>query len=288
MFLDKDKKGIYFWVFVSVLSVVVWYLVFLYGLNRDFKMYFLDVGQGDAIFIETPDRFQVLIDGGPDNSILSELSSVMPFYDKSIDLLILTHPQKDHIFGLLEVLQRYKVDAVLFSSVGNDNNLFFEFKDIIKRKNIKTIEPKSGLSLNLGKFSKADVLYPFENVSGMEFKNLNDISLALLLKFSDKRFFLSGDAGKKEEMDIVNLGMNLNIDVLKLNHHGSANSNSEIFLNWANPDFFVVSVGRDNTYGHPAEEVLNRLKDKKVLRTDIDGRIKFYTNGEYLKYETEF
>ncbi len=284
----NNKSGIYFWVFIFCFTIIVWSSVFLYGFDGKLKVYFLNVGQGDAIFIETPDKFQVLVDGGPDNSILSELSSVMPFYDKSIDLLVLTHPQKDHIFGLIDVLKRYEVKNVLFSSIQYKSNIYDEFKKIIKEKNINFIEAKAGKSLVLGDLVKMDLIYPFFDASSKKVKNPNDISLAFVLTFLEKKFLFAGDAELKEEIDLVNSGIDIDVDVLKLNHHGSNTSNSELFLEKTSPDIAVISVGKDNPYKHPSKEVLERIKDIKILRTDINGKIIIKTDGFKLKYQTEF
>ena len=271
-----------------VCVVLVWFFVFSYGLDKNLKVYFLDVGQGDAVFIETPDKVQVLIDGGPDNSVLSELSEIMPFYDKEIDLLVLSHPQKDHIFGLIEVLKRYKVKSVLFSEIEYKNSFYDEFKKIVSEKSINKIEAKAGVSLALGEFVLADVLYPFSDISGEEISDPNDASLALMVSFLDKKFLFAGDAELKEELELVNSGIDIDVDVLKADHHGSKTSNSELFLESTTPEFFVISVGKKNPYRHPSDIVLERLKNTKVLRTDLSGMVKIITDGRVLKYETEF
>lgn len=278
-----------FYIFASLLIVVfaVWFPVFTYGYNGSLKVYFLNVGQGDASFIETPEHIQVLIDGGPDSSVLSELSSVMPFYDRKIDILILSHPQKDHIFGLVEVLKRYEVGNVVFTSIEYKNSAYDEFKKIVEEKNINKIEARAGTQIKIGQYAFLDILYPFEDMSGKLVGNPNDVSIAVKLNFLGKEFFFAGDAELKEEVELVNSGEDVDIDVLKVSHHGSKTSSSELFLEKTTPEIAVISVGKNNSYGHPHQEVLERFENIKTLRTDINGRIQVTTDGLSLNYQTK-
>ena len=269
------------------LIIVVWSFVFVYENDSKFKVYYLDIGQGDSIFIETPEKFQVLIDGGPDNSVLSELSSIMPFYDREIDLLVLSHPQQDHLFGLIEVLKRYKVKNILFASVEYDSGFYDEFKRLVDEKNINKIEAKAGLKLDIGEIAFIDILYPFYDVSGSDSDNANDVSLAFIVNFLNKKFIFSGDAELKEELDLVNSNLDIKADVLKVGHHGSKTSTSELFLDKVNPEIAVISVGENNPYNHPSDIVMERLKDIKTFRTDIDGMVTISTDGLSLDYKTE-
>src|SRR3990170_5373914 len=144
------KFKLYLTLSIIIAAVLAWTAVF-YSLPDDrLKFYALDVGQGDAIFIETPRKAQVLIDGGPDMKVLAQLSAVMPFYDRSIDLIIITHPQEDHMFGLAEVLKRYKVGRVLTTGVNYKSKTYEEFKRIIKEKNISVTMARAGQRINLG------------------------------------------------------------------------------------------------------------------------------------------
>src|SRR3989338_6866556 len=222
-------------------AVLAWTAVF-YSLPDDrLKFYALDVGQGDAIFIETPRKAQVLIDGGPDMKVLGQLSAVMPFYDRSIDLLVLTHPQEDHMFGLVEVLKRYRVDKVLMTGVNYPTGTYKEFKRVIEEKKIPVIIVRAGQRVNLGGDGVIDILYPNENLSSVDFPgDLNDSSIAALLRFGEKRFLTMGDAGIKEELDIINSGQ-ADIDVLKISHHGSRFSTRAPFLEKTNPENALVS-----------------------------------------------
>ena len=267
-------------------AVLAWTAVF-YSLPDDrLKFYALDVGQGDAIFIETPRKAQVLIDGGPDMKVLGQLSAVMPFYDRSIDLLVLTHPQEDHMFGLVEVLKRYRVDKVLMTGVNYPTGTYKEFKRVIEEKKIPVIIVRAGQKINLGGDGVIDILYPNENLSSVDFPgDVNDSSVAALLRFGEKKFLTMGDAGIKEELDIINSGQ-ADIDVLKVSHHGSRFSTSVLFLEKTTPGIALISAGARNSYGHPHGDTLERLGNIPVYRTDTQGRIAVITDGEKLIVKT--
>ena len=267
-------------------AVLAWTAVF-YSLPDDrLKFYALDVGQGDAIFIETPRKAQVLIDGGPDMKVLGQLSAVMPFYDRSIDLLVLTHPQEDHMFGLVEVLKRYRVDKVLMTGANYPTGTYKEFKRVIEEKKIPVIIVRAGQKINLGGDGVIDILYPNENLSSVDFPgDVNDSSVAALLRFGEKKFLTMGDAGIKEELDIINSGQ-ADIDVLKVSHHGSRFSTSALFLEKTTPGIALISAGARNSYGHPHGDTLERLGNIPVYRTDTQGRIAVITDGEKLIVKT--
>src|SRR3989304_5357026 len=192
----------------------------------------------------------------------------MPFYDRSIDLLILTHPQEDHMFGLAEVLKRYKVGWVLRTGVNYRSKTYQQFKRVIKDKNIPVVIAHAGQRVNLGGDGVIDILYPQENLSGVDFPgDVNDSSVAALLRFGGKKFLTMGDAGIKEELDIINSGQ-ADIDVLKVSHHGSRFSTNALFLEKTTPEIALVSAGAHNPYGHPPGDTLERLGNIPVYRTD--------------------
>ncbi|MBI1755165.1 MBL fold metallo-hydrolase [Candidatus Azambacteria bacterium] len=253
------------------------------------RVWALDIGQGDSFFIETPRHTQVIIDGGPSAKVLSELSSVMPFYDKTIDLMVLTHPQEDHIFGLVEVLKRYRVENVLMTGVGYTSATYDEFKRLLKEKNVHVFIAQAGERVYLDEGATIDALYPLENLSGREFsaQDVNDTSVATLFSFGAKKFLFLGDATMKEETDLINSGENIDIDVLKLSHHGSKTSTSQLFLDKTTPELAFASMGYKNRYGHPHKEVLDRLGAIPFYRTDTQGRIEIATDGNTVSVKTE-
>ncbi|XOB46203.1 MAG: ComEC/Rec2 family competence protein [Candidatus Nealsonbacteria bacterium] len=283
--IEKDKKLI-FWILVTLFCVNIFAWSVVYDLNKPqfLEVSFFDVGQGDAIFIETPNNYQILIDGGPTSAVLEKLGKEMPFWDRTIDLIVLTHPEHDHIAGLLEVLKRYKVDFILWSGVLKDTGEYKEWKKLIEDEDVKTKIAKIGQKILTPKIF-FDVLYPFEDLEGKEVKNTNNTSIALRLVFNNNSFIFTGDLYKSIEKKLVDRELYLNSDVLKVGHHGSKTSTSEKFLEEVNPEITVISVGKENSYGHPHPEVLDILDkyDIKVLRTDRDGDIKIFSDGENLK-----
>ena len=267
------------------LNIACWQEVFVLASSNNLKVDFLDVGQGDSAFIETPEMHQILIDGGPGSSVLGKLSENMPFWDRSIDLIILTHPESDHMQGLLNVLQRYKADYILWSGVKKSAPEYDEWiKVLAKQKNMgaKIIVAQAGQEIKAGNVF-IDTLYPLENIEGKDLKNTsNDTCVVSRLIFGKNSFLFTGDISSVTEKNIVNSKENILSDVLKVAHHGSKYSTSDLFLQNVKPKIAVISVGAKNTYGHPTPETLQRLENSgiKIFRTDKDGDIKIESDGE--------
>lgn len=278
----KNNFKYFFLGLLFLATFFVWYAVYAED-GRELEVYFLDVGQGDAIFIQAPGGNQVLIDGGPNKAVLGELARVMPFYDRSIDMVIESHPDSDHIGGLPEVLNRYDVGMVMESGVNSDSAVYLETEKIINKKNIKKVLARRGIRINLDDGAFLDILFPDRDPSGWD---TNDASIIAKLQYGGKSFLFTGDSPQKVEKYLVSLGgKNLDSDVLKVGHHGSKTSSSEEFLGYISPEYVVISVGKDNRYGHPHQEILDRLAKfgVKILRTDESGTIKIKTNGENLQ-----
>ncbi len=275
-------------VVLALAALMVWQAVFASLPSDRLVFYSLDVGQGDATFIETPRHRQILIDGGPDQSVLSQLGAVLPWYDKTIDLLILTHPQEDHMLGLIPVLERYRVGAVLTTGVNYQTSTYAEFKKILADKNIPVYRARAGQSIRFDDGVALDIVYPFDDLSGKDFSgDVNDASVASRITFGSKKFLVMGDAGMLEETNLINSGEDINIDVLKVSHHGSRTSTSRLFLEKTTPSVAVISVGARNRYGHPTKETLDRLNGVSVYRTDRNGRVEIDTDGKTLRTKTE-
>ncbi len=277
--------------FVILLSLGNFYLwQYILQLDGNLRVVFFDVGQGDSIFIETPYKHQILIDGGPDSRILEKLNKEMPFWDKTIDLVILTHPEKDHLKGLLKVLERYKVEQILWTGVIHKTADYDKWKELIKKEKARITIAQAPQKIKAGKVF-LDVLYPFENLEGEEFKDSNDTSIVSRLIFGNSSFLFTGDITKSAEKKILfrcreKADCFLDSDILKVAHHGSKTSTSEEFLREVSPEIAVISCGKNNPYHHPHQEVLKNLKDfaKKVLRTDQQGDIKISSNGGNYHY----
>ena len=264
---------------------VIWYTAFYFESRQDLLVNFFDVGQGDAIFIEFPDGNQILIDGGPDKTVLSRLGSTLPFWDRSIDLLILTHPHADHLDGLLEVLKRYKIGMVLESGVLHSIPEYQEWQKLLEEKKVLVVFARAGQKIKIGDDFYFDVLSPFEDMSGQSKKNPHDGTVVTRLVYGENSFLFMGDAEKPIEYRLVwESPLVLDSDVLKVGHHGSKTSSTKEFLEAVTPEVAIIQVGKKNRYGHPTQEVLDRLLavGAKVLRNDLEGNIRFISNGTNL------
>jgi len=273
------------------LNIIAWSVV--WDLNKPgfLEVVFFDIGEGDSIFIETPQRHQILIDGGPTSAILEKLVDEMPFFDRTIDLIILTHPEKDHLFGLLEVLKRYKVKNILWTGIIRETAEWQEWKRLIEKEGAeikitqsgqKIIFPVVQNSYDRGNFGQLvlNILFPSENLEGHVLKDSNDTSIVAKLVFREISFLFTGDITKRAEK-----GLMVDSDVLKVAHHGSKSSSGSDFLEAVSPEIAVISAGKDNRYGHPHQEVLETLERYgiTVLRTDRNGDIKIISDGSNLK-----
>ena len=281
--MNKNNKNVVFWVLIILFLFNSLALAVVYDLNKPqfLEVIFFDIGQGDAIFIEKGD-YQILIDGGPSSVILEKLGAQMPFWDRTIDLVILTHPEHDHIAGLIEVLKRYKVENILWTGVLRDTAEYEELVRLIENEDSNVKIAQAGQRITTPDNLFLEILYPFENLTGQSIKNTNNTSIIIRLLFSNNCFLFMGDAYKSIERKIIDRGSSLNCNFLKVGHHGSKTSTSKELLEAVSPEIAVISAGRDNRYGHPSEEVLEILNDYgiKVLRTDELGDIKIISNGQ--------
>jgi competence protein ComEC len=281
----KKEFIVFSFIFLFLSNILAWLVVSDLSKPALLKVVFFDVGQGDAIFIETPKRHQILIDGGPTSSILEKLSKEMPFWDRTIDLVILTHPERDHLFGLLDVLKRYKIENILWTGIIREIPEYKKWKELIEKEKSEIKIAKAGLKIFASDFLMK-ILYPFESLEGKKYQNSNETSIVSKLIFDKISFLFTGDILKKQEKELIDQYSDfLESNILKLAHHGSKSSNSEEFLREVLPEIAIISVGRENKYGHPHQEVLERLEkyDIKILRTDRDKDIKIISNGK--KYE---
>lgn len=249
---------------------------------KNLEVNFFDVGQGDAIFIKTPNHQKILIDGGPDNKIIYKLGHNLPFYEKEIDLMILTHPHADHLTGLIEILKRYKVKKIISTGVMHKTPEYIEWLEEIKKQDVPMEIAKAGQVINFGENLQMEILYPFLDLASKEVENLNNTSIVSKLTFGKTSFLFTGDAGSEVEQELIESKTNLKADVLKVAHHGSKDATSQKFLDKVQPKYAVISVGEKNMFGHPSRAVINRLErmNVQIFRTDKDGDIKILSDGE--------
>lgn len=208
----------------------------------------------------------------------------MPFYDRTIDLIILTHPEHDHFSGLLEVLKRYRVENILWTGVVRDTAEYREWVELIQAEEANIYIAEAGQRIETGQMS-VDILYPFENMADEFVKDANNTSIVARLIFGENSFLFTGDIIQSLEKEIMQSKAKVDSDVLKVGHHGSKTSTSLEFLNEVSPEIAVIQVGQDNSYGHPAEETLASLANYgiKVLRTDLNKDIKILCNLQSLR-----
>jgi competence protein ComEC len=284
--IRKNFK-IYFLFFLIILNLFIFY--FLFQLNHQVLVVsFLDVGQGDAIFIDMPNGRQMLIDGGPNNSVLRELGKVMPFYDRSIDVVLATHADQDHIGGLVEVLKRFEVDLFIRTNATSTSAVYQELAELIKTKNIKEEIIISPTDLFFGSGVDFNIIFPNQDTAGWE---VNDSSIVSKLTYGDNSFLFTGDAPKLIENYLVEkYGSFLDSDVLKIGHHGSKTSSSELFVGTVSPLYSVISAGANNSYGHPNAEVLDILKNfsENILATLGQGLVSIVSDGQNLNVVAGF
>lgn len=244
---------------------------------------FLDVGQGDAIFIESPTGVQILVDGGPGRSTLRALGSVMPFYDRSIDALLVTNPDQDHFAGFLDVLERYRVSQIFEPGTEKNSEAYQDFQRHVEAEAAEHLIARRGQVLDLGGGAYLRVLFPDRDVSGFD---TNTGSVVAQLIYGETEVLLMGDAPEAIEKYIVSLdGGALKSDILKIGHHGSKTSTSNELLGLAAPSVAIASLGADNRYGHPHAEVVERLQKFEIpfLRTDEEGTVVYRSNGKIFK-----
>lgn len=246
--------------------------------SGELRVWFFDVGQGDSILIETPDHHQILVDGGPSQEVLSKLGQVMPPWDRSIDAIVLTHPHKDHVAGLVSVLERYDVAAVYDGGALSHTGEMDAFESDTVAESAAPNHLVAGERFVYGDVT-LDVLAPTRLIDGAYPKDPNEASVVLLLTYRDTTVLLMGDAPDDVERDILpSVG---DVDVLKIGHHGSRTSSSVEFLDDVTPEFAIISCGIDNSYGHPHPATIQRLDDRnvRVERTDLDGDILLSSAG---------
>ncbi|MDP3769558.1 MAG: MBL fold metallo-hydrolase [Candidatus Sungbacteria bacterium] len=276
----KNYKIIFFTA-LALITVLVWYAALSLALHRNLVIHFFDVGQGDAAFMELPNGRQVLIDGGPGSGILAKLGSVMPFWDRTIDLVIVTHPHADHLDGLIDVLKRYTVRMVIESGAAYPSADYSQWQRLLKEKNVNVVSARAGQHVALSDMARLDILTPTQDFSQQTPANIHDAIVISRISYGSTTILFMGDAEKMSEYQMLFSGMPIASDVLKIGHHGSKTSSVQDFLAAVHPQYAVISVGRKNRYGHPHQEVIERIKKLGIslLRTDTDGDIVFESDG---------
>ncbi len=240
------------------------------------KLVVLNIGQGDAIYLHTEQGADILIDGGPDRTVLERLGEVMPFWDRTIELVVLTHPHADHLNGLVALLDYYHVEQVWLTKVSQEHNVTNQlWLKGLANQDTKIQYVQAGETWSLSDHEIFRVLYPFADTPLDAIEDLNDTSVVTQYEFSGHKVLLMGDVTSNVESQLLAQQVLSPVDILKVCHHGSRYSSSPEFLAVVHPQIAIISAGIDNDYHHPHTETLERLKNigTKIYRTDQMGNI---------------
>lgn len=272
--------------FLILLPIMVLLMqIFSFSRLEEMRVSFLDIGQGDAILVQTPSGHKMLIDGGANDTVLTRLSEELGYFDTSIDVLVATHPDADHVTGLIPVLERYNVKYILVSGSESDTGMFHDFSDHTQAEGAVIREAHKGDAIDFGDGVVATILHPQK---GQIFKETNDASVSMVITYGDESFLLTGDLPSSYEDDIISNALPRKVTVYKAGHHGSKTSSGVQLLSYIKPEYAVVSAGKDNRYGHPNTDTMERLAKyaKETLSTIDRGTITFVMDGKSLELET--
>lgn len=290
----KRRKGSLFGILVVVIMAVICYISnSTPGVppTRDYTsipdgtlvVRFVDVGQGDCEIIQLPDGTNIIIDGGPASNQKELLEEIDSYGIEKFDYVIATHPHEDHIGGLDEVIKKYDIGKVYLPKVSSTSDAFFNMAETIKEKGVVTVCAKAGEILIDTEDTKAEFLAPVKD----KYDDTNNYSAVLKLTHCGFDLLFMGDAEGDSEQDMMRMGADLDADVLKVGHHGSSTSSLERFIGKVSPDYAIIEVGEDNSYGHPHREILQRLDGVEVFRTDINGTVTLTYNEDGVNITTE-
>ncbi|MEI6288308.1 MAG: MBL fold metallo-hydrolase [Actinomycetota bacterium] len=241
---------------------------------------FFDVGQGDSELIRLPGGENILVDGGPDNKVLEKLGEHLPFYNKNIDLLILTHPHSDHLKGLVEVLNRYEVKKIMMTGVLYSSAVYSEFLKEIKNKNIPVEIIDHWQEIKIDDSVLLSILWPEKSLDGQSMENINNSSIVFKIIYGSTTALFMGDDESEEKLLFVTSTMKS--DILKVGHYGSVNANDKNFLSAVSPAYAIIPVGKNNTYKLPGYRTLFNLRqlNAKIFRTDENGDVELFSDGK--------
>ena len=270
---------LYLFIF-AVFDCLVWYAVFASLPNTDLKLYFLNVGQGDSQFVVLPHGVKFMIDGGSANNVLAELPKALTSFDRYIDFLIVTHTDLDHLTGLIGVLKNYEVGAVVYNGKGSDSPELREFSRLLIERHTPVVVLGEGDTISYNG-SVLHILSPGLEVFSSAAPN--DSAIVMELESKNSKTLFTSDIAFLTE-DIILKRYDLDIDILKVAHHGSRFATSKEFLAEATPKVSVIQVGKNN-YGHPTPQTLQNLKesDTTLYRNDLDGTIELVVDGKSIK-----
>ena len=257
---------------IKILVFILSLSVFIYG-YREYKVLgyqldqisFFNIGQGDASLITSKRGDRIIIDCGPSSKIIDQLETKLSFWSQHIDMLIITHGDRDHYGGCKDIIERFQVNKVMINGVFDSKNKSYqELLELIKSKNIQILPAIQNTYINLGSSIELQLLNPATNLWGQDIRDDNTESIVILLRSKNQNILLTGDADEKTETKILKEYPQLDIDILKAGHHGSKTSSSEQFLDAITPKQVIISAGANNSYNHPHPEIINRLNKRNI------------------------
>ena len=277
---------------VLMLTLLCLLLIILSGLisllaPKKLHVSFLDVGQGDAILIQTPSGHDMLIDGGADKRVLEHLVSRLGYFDRHLDVVVATHGDADHVTGLIPILEKYTVDCIIVSPVKSETGIFDELEKRIDDEGSIVHVAKKGDEIDFGDGVIAHIVHPAYNFQKGN-SNTNDASVSMVITYGDNSVLLTGDLPSTYEVSLLGGVLPRHVSIYKAGHHGSKYSSGNQLLSYITPEYAVISAGKDNTYGHPDIDALTRLKaySQEVISTVEKGTITFLLDGKSIQLET--
>jgi beta-lactamase superfamily II metal-dependent hydrolase len=284
--VSEEYGKIIFIIVILLVSLISICLTVSHITTPELHVSFLDVGQGDAILVQTPSGKTMLIDGGPTNTILERVADNVSYFDNDIDVIVATHPDADHITGLIPILEKYKISTVLVSSAEGSTKIFDDLTSHINNEHADVHVAHTGDLIDFHDGVTAKILYPDKNYVAKK-NDTNDASISLVLTYGDESFLLTGDLPSVEESKLIGDYLPSHVTVYKAGHHGSKYSSGEQLLSYIKPEYVVVSAGKDNKYGHPNPEAILRLEkySKEIISTINRGTISFITDGRMMDVE---
>jgi competence protein ComEC len=249
------------------------------------KIHYIDVGQADCIFIQTPNHHNLLIDAGKNEDADKILSYLHNQKIKLIDILVATHPHEDHIGSMAAIINKYNVGQLYMPKISTNTETFLNLLKTIKAKGLTINTAQAGCFLNIDPSLVIEMLAP----NNSKYEDLNDYSAVIKIVYNQTSFLFTGDASRVSEKEMLKLKYDLKADVLKVGHHGSNTSTTGRFLQAVSPKYAVISVGANNDYGHPGQYTLSRLMNAgiKVYRTDLNGTVTAISDGQNISFKVE-
>lgn len=257
---------------IKIIIFIISLIVFIYG-YREYNLIsqpvnqisFLNIGQGDSSLITSKRGDRIIVDCGPNSNIIDQLESKLGFWARSIDMIIITHGDKDHYGGCRDVIGKYKVGKVMINGVFDSKNLDYQaLLEFIQEQGIQILPSIINTYITLGDNIELHLLNPQSNLWGEDIKDDNSESIVMLLKSANTSILLTGDADESTELNILQQYPQLDVDVLKAGHHGSKTSTSEKLLDAITPKQVIISAGANNSYKHPHPDVINQIKIRKI------------------------